>query len=36
MFSSLDKILKELAIATLQKLMNEKYKHTDEGLIKQK
>ena len=35
-FSSLDKILEEGEISTLQKIMNEKYKRSEEGLIKQK
>ena len=35
-FSSLDKLLEEDEIATLQKRMNEKYKRSEEGLIKQK
>jgi len=35
-FSSLDKLLEEGEIATLQKRMNEKYKRSEEGLIKQK
>ncbi len=35
-FSSLDKILVEGELTTLQKLMNEKYKRSEEGLIKQK
>ena len=35
-FSSLDKLLEEGEVATLQKHMNEKYKRSEEGLIKQK
>jgi len=35
-FSSLDKLLEEDEVATLQKHMNEKYKQSEEGLVKQK
>ncbi|MDF1881297.1 transposase [Sulfurimonas sp. MAG313] len=35
-FSSLDKLLEEGEIATLQKHLNEKYKRSEAGLIKQK
>ena len=35
-FSSLDKLLEEGEVSTLQKHMNEKYKRSEEGLTKQK
>jgi DNA-directed RNA polymerase specialized sigma subunit len=35
-FSSLNELLEENEIATLQKHMNEKYKQSEEGLVKQK